>query len=258
LSFKGEPVPPTKTNPGKVYKLFRVEIKGVDEDAGTVSAVVSSERVDRDGDIIRVDGWDLKNFNEANAPLLSSHNYGKLQSVIGNWPEMKVQGKRLLGTARYMLGRGNAEADWGFELAKDGLAVFSVGFRPDMALAEKIDGSDDWWPSYEFKGQELLEVSQVTIPANPDARQRAKSVMTHPVLSELLDDALGDEIGSSLPRPGFSDEDVHLIADAVLAKLTPFIVNEFQDLAEDLAPDGPLRAAVKTTLQEQVASWHPS
>ena len=228
-------------------KLHRAEIKVVDEDKGTVTAVVSSEKVDRDGDIIRVAGWDLKDFLK-HPVLMSSHNYRSLLNQIGEWTEMKVVGKRLVGTAQYYIGKGNAEADWGFELAKLSHAAFSVGFIPDMDKAEMIDGSDDWWPSWEFNGQTLLEVSAVTIPSNSDALQRAKSKMPA-IVREIADEVLRDDpahisITGGLTGGGLSLDEV---ADAIAEKLTPFIANEFRNMVEDLTPDG---------LKEITESWH--
>lgn len=226
-------------------KLYRADIKAVDEDKGTVTAVVSSEKVDRDGDIIRVVGWDLKEFLD-HPVLLSSHNYRSLLNQIGEWTDMKVAGKRLVGTAQYMIGKGNAEADWGFELAKMGRAAYSVGFIPDMEKAEQIDGSGDWWPAWEFNGQQLLEVSAVTIPSNPDALQRAKALMTHPVLAELVDEALEDEGVKSVAESSVT----RMWSNAIVAAIMPKITAELHDLAKDL------RAPVDKTLKEMIESWH--
>lgn len=173
----------------------------LDQQAGRVHAVVSTEAKDRDGDIIRAAGWQLDNFM-AHPVLLSSHNYIQLRSQIGEWESMdiKTAGRgsksRLEGVARYYVGEGNQEADWAFNLAGKGRAAFSVGFIPDMAKAKELEGTDGLFPSYEFQGQELLEVSQVTIPSNPQALQSLKGFLRaaggHPGLEELLDVVAGE------------------------------------------------------------------
>ena len=137
------------------------EIKILDKAAGLISAVVSTESVDRDGDIIRQANWDLAHF-KAHPILLSSHNYRGLQNQIGEWTDMRVDGNKLVGDAQYYIKQGNAEADWAFVLASKGRAAFSVGFVPDMSKAKQIEAAGNL--SYEFQGQELLEVSQVTVP----------------------------------------------------------------------------------------------
>jgi len=165
-------------------KLIRANTQVVDGAAGKVHAVVSTEARDRDGDVVRA-GGDLKAFME-HPILLASHSYHQLRSQIGEWEEMKVAGALLEGVARYYVGKGNPEADWGFNLASKGMAAYSVGFIPDMARARAL-GRDDGWSGYEFNGQELLEVSHVTIPSNPDALQRLKAAGIHPAVAEVVE-----------------------------------------------------------------------
>ena len=177
-------------------KIIRPELKILDEKEGRVSAVVSTESTDRDGDIIRVAGWDLKSFL-THPVLLSSHDYRSLRSVIGEWESMEVKGKRLVGTAKYYIGEGNEEADWGFNLAKRQRAAFSVGFIPDMEKAEPIGAEPSGFFAFqpmEFNGQELLEVSHVSVPSNPDALQRMKSPNLDPAIAEVVEEILTDEV----------------------------------------------------------------
>lgn len=158
-------------------KFVIPETKVLDDKAGRIHAIVSSEVQDRDGDIIRVAGWKLENFL-THPLLLSSHNYGTLLSQIGEWESMEIKDKKLEGVARYYVGEGNQEADWAFNIASKGRAAFSVGFMPDMTLATELENPGHLMPSYEFNGQELLEVSHVVIPSNPEALQRQlKSLM---------------------------------------------------------------------------------
>jgi len=170
-------------------KFIKAETKILDEKEGIVSAIVSTESVDRDGDIIRQDGWDLRHF-KAHPVLLSSHNYRGLTNQIGEWTSMAVVGKELIGEARYYIGQGNPEADWGFFLAGRDKAAFSVGFMPDMAQAKELQG--DGKTSYEFKAQELLEVSQVTVPSNRQSLQAMKGIGLDPVMEKLVDEVLDD------------------------------------------------------------------
>ena len=57
------------------------------------------------------------------------------------------------------------------------MAGYSIGFMPDMSKAKELKGEDSFFTNYEFNGQELLEVSAVTIPSNREALQSmAKSM----------------------------------------------------------------------------------
>lgn len=169
-------------------KLARLETKVISPTEGTVRAVVSTEDTDRDGDIIRVAGWQLDHF-KAHPVLVSSHDYGDLRNQIGEWVDMGVRGKRLEGTAQYMIGQGNEQADWAFNLAKQGRAAYSVGFIPDLARAKELTGSRG---AYEFNGQELLEVSQVVVPSNRQALQRMKSLELHPEIDAMVGEMLAE------------------------------------------------------------------
>jgi hypothetical protein len=169
-------------------KFIKAETKILDEKEGIISAIVSTESVDRDGDIIRQEGWDLRHF-KAHPVLLSSHNYRGLTNQIGEWTSMEVVGKELVGKAKYYIGQGNPEADWGFFLAGRDKAAFSVGFMPDMTQAKELQGEGK--TSFEFKAQELLEVSQVTVPSNRQSLQAMKGIGLDPVMERLVDDVLG-------------------------------------------------------------------
>ena len=167
-------------------KIIRAETKTLGD--GRVRAIVSTEAKDRDGDIIRQSGWVLDNFL-ANPLLLASHDYYSLRSVIGSWESMEVNSLRMEGVARYLVGQGNDEADWAYKLAENGLAAYSVGFIPKEFKQFK-DGEGY---GYEFTRQELLEVSHVSVPSNPQALQlMAKSQGLHPVIDSLVRELLAE------------------------------------------------------------------
>src|SRR5262245_53756574 len=64
-------------------------------DADPFDYVLSDETVDRMGEVIKADGWDLGDFADgAKASLLFNHNSN---AVIGRWEKLRVEGKRLLG-----------------------------------------------------------------------------------------------------------------------------------------------------------------
>ena len=168
-------------------KLIRAETKVADEAAGRIHAVVSDESPDRAGDIIRQAGWDFENF-QRHPIMLANHDYANLRSIIGEWESMEVKGKRLVGVARYYVGEGNADADWGFNLAAKGRAAYSVGFI-DLESQERDGGG------LEFLKQELLEVSHVTIPANASALQLMVKGHPDPVLAALIEEQLTELAG---------------------------------------------------------------
>ena len=144
---------------------FASEVRAADD--GVITAVLSTESVDRDGDVVQLAGWDLSNFEKA-PRLLSCHDYGRLTSQIGEWRNVHVDPARkaLVGEAHYYTGQGNPEADWAYYLATQGQATYSVGFVPKASTPLK--GSNG---GLNYTAQELLEVSHVPVPSQPDALQ---------------------------------------------------------------------------------------
>lgn len=130
-------------------------------------AIASSEVQDRQGEVVEVDGWDLKNFKK-NPVLLLFHDHhslpvGKAQKI---WIEEKGAKKKLMFKPVFeeITERGKAIA----ELVRQGfIKTFSVGFSP-------LDSDGN-----RFTKQELLEISLVNVPANPEAMMLAyKSLKT--------------------------------------------------------------------------------
>ena len=231
--------------PEQVMRSKLATIKAVDDNAHTVQAILSTEARDRDGDIIRQSGWDLGNF-KSHPVLLSSHKYLGLQNQIGEWQDVKIDRstKELVGTARYYVGEGNAEADWGFNLASKGRAAFSVGFIPDMAKAERIKGDDDddWFPNYVFRGQELLEVSHVTVPSNFEALQAIKSIGVPTALVRSIERSLDEEPPK---KPWPKNEE----AEPTIQLSTGMDPEQFETITEAGLTDDDLDALAQRTIE---------
>ena len=193
----------------------------LDEANGLISAVVSTESKDRDGDVIKAEGWDLDNFNR-HSVMLANHDYHSLKSQIGTWEKMEVVGNTLQGVAKFFIGKGNEEADWAFELAKMKKLAFSVGFIPNMDKAVPLHKDDAFGVrGMEFNGQELLEVSAVTVPSNPDALQRiVKSSTAEQTIKEIAEEQLSDlEEKIDEETESISDDVIDSIVDRVIARL---------------------------------------
>jgi len=180
-----------------VFKVFRAEIKSVDTKNKTVEAVVSSQTTDRMKEVVLASAWKKRLSNYLNHPvLLSSHNYSDLSSQIGVAEEVKIKGDKLIAKFRYFVGEGNPEADWAFKLASKGIAAYSVGFIPyqyttDEAEIKKLLGSTDKsdMPNLVYKDVELLEISQVLVPANPSALLLSYKSVSDPVVESIYNDS---------------------------------------------------------------------
>ena len=218
-------------------KLLRPDIEILDAAKGMARAVVSDESDDRDGDVIRAAGWVLDHFNK-HPVLLSSHNYGSLRNQIGEWTDMSVKGKRLIGTAKYYVGDGNEEADWGFKLAERGKAAYSVGFVP-LEYKEREGAGGGYWPPMEYLKQELLEVSAVTIPANRNALQLMAKGDLPPLIATLVREELGPEA-----------PDIEAITAEVWKRIAPDVDARIAAALAAKTPTPDLGAAVVAAIKE--------
>jgi len=150
-------------------KTYACELKNFNDEARTFDAIASTESVDRDGDILRANGWKLKNFKK-NPVVLWGHNASALP--IGKATDVRVENDKLIFTPQFASAEMNPFADQVFQMFKAGfLKTFSVRFDPSKW--EELPPKDEKNPysrrGREYKSQELLEISAVNIPANPEA-----------------------------------------------------------------------------------------
>lgn len=138
--------------------------------AGERRVVMSTDAVDRYGDVIDQNGWELDNFR-ANPVLMPAHNYGV--NPVGTVSDVQVSGRALVGTLKFWL---NDPSGAGLSTAQayhDGiLRGVSVGFRP-LSWRPRSELAEDH-PAHGARGffierAELLELSTAPIPVNQEA-----------------------------------------------------------------------------------------
>lgn len=155
-----------------VQKAFAADdIKIIDDAKRQIDFIISSERVDRMGDVIMVNGWDLKEYKK-NPVVLFGH--ASRVPPIGKALNVRKEDGVLKATAEFMPPEISAFADSIYQMYKAKyLRATSVGFIPLKWEAITDDKGD--WQGYRFIKSELLEFSCVPIPANPDALMDARS-----------------------------------------------------------------------------------
>lgn len=157
---------------GAVRRLAVVGEPMVAPDSRTVSFVFSDGSTDRYGDRIDARGWVLDNFN-ANPVALFGHDSGSVENIIGRAANVRVQGAELVGDIEFMEGSVNQNAEAVYQMVKGGyLRTVSVGFQPLDWVPSKDKGRPG---GIDFRKQELLEISIVPIPANPNALVQARA-----------------------------------------------------------------------------------
>lgn len=142
-----------------------------DVDPGTLEYVMSDGSIDRMGDIIDPDGWQLTRFQK-NPIALFGHSGG---FPVGKWNDIRVEGGKLRGRLEFARPGTSPRIDEIRSLAEQGiLRAVSVGFQPIPGQVEPLENSKRG--GVRYKQAELVECSVVSVPANPNALQIARGL----------------------------------------------------------------------------------
>jgi HK97 family phage major capsid protein len=144
---------------------------------GDFHFVMSDASVDRMGDVIESAGWDLTTFKSHPVALF---NHGKQDPLpIGTWSDVRVENGQLRGKLNFAAPGTSPRIDEMRSLLEQGiLRAASVGFEP-VEYEPRIKGAGATAGASggrRYMRQRLVECSLVTIPANANALQIAKSL----------------------------------------------------------------------------------
>lgn len=130
----------------------------------TMDFVASDATLDRAREVILPEGWRLENFRR-NPVFQNAHHYDNILFTLGRATEVEVRGGRLWLRVQFAT-HINPLARMAYELYRGGfLRAVSVGFIP--LRWENGHERTPW--RRRFLEQELIEVSAVAVPANPNA-----------------------------------------------------------------------------------------
>ena len=133
-------------------------------DADLLQMVASNETLDRYDEVIAADGWQLDHY-QRNPVIQNAHQYGDILFTIGRAESTAVVNGALVQTWRFAA-KENPMAKIARDLYRGRfLNASSVGFIP----REWENGDKSAAFRRKYTKSELLEVSAVGIPANPDA-----------------------------------------------------------------------------------------
>ena len=133
-----------------------VEMK-YNEEENSFHTIASTPRQDRDGEVV-VQRFDLRNFKK-NPAVLDSHKYSSIEHILGRYENVTTENGQLEGDI--VFSEKNPKAVMAQAMAQENMInTVSIGFIP-----KKFDEED---PSI-ITESELLEVSLVSVPSNPEA-----------------------------------------------------------------------------------------
>lgn len=151
--------------------------KEITKSERSVVSYVTTNRIDRDREIVVATGIDLKEFHK-HPVVLFSHDYRSLPIGMAAWIKLDKEKKGLLGNTKYAK---HEEAQKVYEYIEDGFPLGkSIGFIPKtIVYQEDFDKLDieklriakkDLKNAYAVITESvLLEYSDVAVPANPEA-----------------------------------------------------------------------------------------
>ena len=162
-----------------LHLSYGFEIRALADQQRSVDVIASTAAIDGYGEIVAQD-WDLKRYL-GNPVVLFGHNSYDLP--IGHASNVRLQDGKLLATLNFVDEKASPMAERVWQGIKQGsLRAVSVGFRTkNKPTSLEVDGKQ----TLVLSGNELIEISVVPIPANPEALAlEAKSLATIRALVE--------------------------------------------------------------------------
>lgn len=142
---------------------LRVQVKAASADEPILDFIASDETLDRYNEVIKLDGWQLGEYR-TNPVVLDSHDYSSVGKILGNSIETVIKDGKLRNRVRFAT--DNPLGNLAYKMARGGfIRSESVGFIP--VEFERGLGPEE--PARTYTRQNLLEISLVSVPANPGA-----------------------------------------------------------------------------------------
>lgn len=210
-----------------------------DDGSKAVVFVASTADADRSDDIIDQASWKLANYSK-NPVILLDHDYevGKVVATGKAYLEdgaLHLEVTKWASTARAIEAKALVDDDM--------VNAVSVGFRPGKATWRRNLASDH--PAHQKEGYglyfedcELLEVSLVAVPANPNALAKASTALDPAQLEAMISKAIAAALSKDARAK--ADAAANAALDAPDAPATPAPTTKAVDPLADFFADDPL------------------
>ena len=141
-------------------EIAKFDVKEISADNGTFRVIMTTEKKDRDGEVIKLDGWQFDNYMK-NPVVLYGHNYWGLENIIGRVDKITREGDKYIAEGKFASQDANPKAQMVRRLYDEKIVQsVSVGFI--VKGRDPVDNSI-------ITAAELIELSFVPVPANPEA-----------------------------------------------------------------------------------------
>lgn len=137
-------------------QLSSLEIKGEDSDR-KFRVVASTEDIDRSWEVIKLDWWDFENYKK-NPVVIANHIY-RIENIVGRATKIWIEDWKLI--IEGVFSKSNPLGILLADLYDEGMVkTVSVGFIPKQRQEDN---------RRIITSAELLELSFVAVPCNPEA-----------------------------------------------------------------------------------------
>lgn len=184
----------------KVVCGFEAEILEYRESEDVVIHTITTDDIDRYNTIVVSRGMNLDNYRK-NPVVLDSHNYNSIFNTVGKaiWIKLRSDGRGTVQATKFADNQKGNEAKY---LVKNGyIRASSIGFIP---LERKFEGDVLIFPK-----SELIEVSFVPVPGNPNAlvwQEQIRALSVELDVEKIWDNYLVRGVVKYKPYPP-ADED---------------------------------------------------
>lgn len=185
-----------------------------------MSFVASNSTRDAYGTRINTSGWDLERYKK-NPIIAYGHKtsaYNDIDNIIGKG-DVYMDGEELIVDITFEPEGANQLADKVYQKLQFGtLNAVSVGFL-EIGQGKWGEGEEaitGKTPTYYYAGQELLEISVVPIPANPDAVKREFPEDLQKAIDEAVAKAGSEKVEEGGVRQNAEKSERKASVDAVI------------------------------------------
>lgn len=171
----------------KIRKQIHNTIEKSNEDR-VLRFVGSTEDIDRDGEVIKASGWNMEHYKK-NPVILFGHNYNL--PAVAKAQQVFIKDNKLIFDVKFPSEGISKLSDELYGLYKEGImSSTSVGFMPTEW--KDGDGTKES-PRRIFTKQDLLELSLVPVPSNPEANIESRAISKALKDTDSKEDKLSDQ-----------------------------------------------------------------
>lgn len=159
-------------------KMATIQVWDTDAKNGTFEVIASTGAIDRHGESIDPNGWKLENYMK-NPVIIFGHDYWSLENIVGKATDVQVVNGQLIVKGVFASEESNPKAQMLRRMYDEWLIrTVSVGLRP---LSRDVNDRDI------ITSAELLELSFVPVPANPEALRLSKELGAESIVDDTKD-----------------------------------------------------------------------